>query len=122
VERTDVPNETQRSICVAFWQPEQGAVLAGYLDKYLKTCEQISTSTGVWAEKSSIFRQNVLEYLFPDIADDARALGRIRGWLTAAVTEDGAPLGEMVKHLTSERLDAAERAHRCQQAALLAGD
>jgi hypothetical protein len=31
------------------------------------------------------------------------------------VTAVGAPLGDMVKHIVSERLDAADRAHRCQQ-------
>ncbi|WP_370518805.1 aminopeptidase N [Microlunatus sp. Gsoil 973] len=115
VDRNDVPNETQRQICAAFWQPDQAGVLDGYLDKYLKAAEEISTSTGVWAEKSSIFRQNVLTYLFPDIADDAALLGRVHGWLAAGVTAVGAPLGDMVKHIVSERLDAADRAHRCQQ-------
>jgi aminopeptidase N len=117
VDGNDIPNETQRQICIAFWQPGQQDVLAGYLDKYLRAAEDISTSTGVWADKSSIFRQNVLTYLFPDIADDAGLLGRVRGWLTAGVTASGAPLGDMVKHLAAERLDAEERAHRCQQAA-----
>jgi len=114
VDGNDVPNETQRQICESFWQPGQDEVLDGYLDKYLKAAEEISTSTGVWAEKSSIFRQNVLTYLFPAIADDAAKIGRLQGWLTAAVTESGAPLGDMVKHIVAERLDGADRAHRCQ--------
>ena len=53
-----------------------------------------------------------------DIADDAGKLGRVRGWLLAGITEAGSPLGDMVKHLAAERLDGAERAHRCQQAEL----
>ena len=122
VDSTDVPNETQRQICMAFWQRGQDDALQGYLDKYLQAGEEISTSRGVWAEKSSIFRQNVLQYLFPAIADDSAALGRVRGWLTGGNTAEGAPLGEMVKHLVAERLDAAERAHRCQQAAILGAD
>jgi len=116
VESNDIPNETQRRICEAFWQPDQEQVLDGYLDRFLKTAEEISTSTGIWAEKSSIFRQNVLTYLFPDIADDAALIGRVHGWLAAGVTAAGAPLGDMVKHIVSERLDGADRAHRCQQA------
>ena len=114
VDGNDVPNETQRQICAAFWQPGQEEALAGYLDKYLKAAEEISTSTGIWAQKSSIFRQNVLVLLFPDIADDAAKIGRLQGWLAAGVTEAGAPLGDMVKHIVAERLDGADRAHRCQ--------
>ncbi|HEY9294286.1 MAG TPA: aminopeptidase N [Microlunatus sp.] len=117
VDENDIPNETQRQICAAFWQPGQSEVLDGYLDKYLNAAEQISTSTGIWADKSSIFRQNVLTYLFPDIADNAAAIGRVRGWLLAGVTANGGPLGDMVKHLAAEQLDSVERAHRCQQAA-----
>ena len=116
VDGNEIPNETQRQICLGFWQQGQDEILAPYLDRYLKAAEQISTSTGVWADKSSIFRQNVLTYLFPDIADDAGKLGRVRGWLLAGITEAGAPLGDMVKHLASERLAEADRAHRCQQA------
>ncbi|QDP95877.1 aminopeptidase N [Microlunatus elymi] len=117
VDGNDIPNETQRQICLAFWQPGQADVLSDYLDKYLNAAEQISTSAGIWAQKSSIFRQNVLTYLFPDIADDAAFIGRVRGWLAAGVTANGGPLGDMVKHLVAEELDAVERAHRCQQAA-----
>ena len=118
VDGNDIPNETQRQICAAFWQPGQEEVLDGYLDKYLKTAEAISTSTGIWAEKSSIFRQNVLTYLFPSVADDVAKIGRLHGWLTAGVTEAGAPLGDMVKHIVAERLDGADRANRCQRADL----
>jgi aminopeptidase N len=119
VDGNDIPNETQRQICAAFWQQGQGEVLDGYLDRYLKAADEISTSTGIWAEKSSAFRQNVLTFLFPDIADQAARLGRMHGWLAAGVTGNGAPLGDMVKHIIAERLDGADRAHRCQQAAFL---
>ncbi len=116
VEGNDIPNETQRQICRSFSQPDQEELLAGYVDRYLTAAEDISTSSGVWADKSSIFRQNVLVYLFPHAADDPALLGRLRGWLTAGVTASGAPLGDMVRHLASEQLDAEERARRCQYA------
>jgi aminopeptidase N len=117
VDGNEIPNETQRRICVSFWQPRQQAALAGFTDRYLAAAEEISTSEGIWAQKSSALRQNVLQYLFPAIADEGAELQRVQQWLDGGRTRTGAPLGDMVKHLAAERLDGQQRAHRCQLAA-----
>jgi aminopeptidase N len=117
VDGNEIPNETQRRICRSFWQPRQQEALAGFTERYLTAAEQISTSEGIWAQKSSALRQNVLQYLFPAIADEEAHLDRVQRWLHGGRTHTGAPLGDMVKHLAAEQLDGQQRAHRCQLAA-----
>lgn len=108
VDGDDLPNETQRSICRAFWQQGQKDVLEPYVERYLAEVEKISAAEGVWRTKGLSLRDNVLIDLFPD-ADMTRArLDRIDQWLAST------SLADSVERLLVERRDDVARALRCQ--------
>ncbi len=107
----DTPNETHAQICGQFMQFDQDAVLAPYADRYLDTVAAINAGTDGWAGRSTTIRQHVLMLLFPRPLADRAYLDRVNRWLA-----DHQPT-DFVARLVSERVDDAERALRCQDAA-----
>jgi len=78
VVRDDVPNETQRSIALAFHVAGQDELLAPYVGKYL------DSAAGVW-EKYGVQRASVvLEYLFPRTLANRETLDTVTGWLESS--------------------------------------
>jgi aminopeptidase N len=100
--RTDVPNETQRSIALAFQVPGQTDVLAPYVERYL------DLAASVWEEKGTYRASLILVFLFPSAMVDDETVGRVRSWLD---TTDANPAA---RRLVSEGLADLERALRAQ--------
>lgn len=103
VNRTDVPNETRRSIALAFQVHGQEEVLEPYVDKYLKMAETVLEDKGVWMARVA------LEYLFPLANPSQQNLEKVDSWLSA--TEAGAA----TKRYVSEGRDDLARALRAQK-------
>ena len=108
VDSEDVPNETQKRICLQFWQRGQDEVLQPYSERYLQTADDISASRGVWARKGISLRKNVLAFLFPQPRDASAFVDRLDDW---ASTPD---LADSVRRVVDERRDDTVRALRCQ--------
>ena len=104
VNRTDVPNETRRSIALAFQVHGQEEVLEPYVDKYLKMAETVLEDKGVWMARVA------LEYLFPLANPSQENLEKVDSWLN--VTKSGAA----TKRYVSEGRDDLARALRAQKA------
>jgi len=75
VVRDDVPNETQRSVALAFQVAGQDEVLAPYVDTYL------AAAATIWEEKGTQLGSNVLDYMFPRPLASAELLARVDAWL-----------------------------------------
>ncbi|MEA5155064.1 aminopeptidase N [Raineyella sp.] len=72
----DVPNETQRSICLSFWRPGQEDLLRPYADRFLDVIKVMGAGAGGWDKKGIALRENVLKHLFPAlVADEAFLAG-----------------------------------------------
>jgi len=81
VVRQDVPNETQRSVCRAFWQPRQDEVLAPYVDAYLEAAPE------AWKRMGPQLATTMLVGLFPRHGD-AEVLARVDEFLAQASLGD----------------------------------
>ena len=110
-ESDDVPNGTQRAVCLAFWQRGQDEVLAPYVERYLETAATISRNEGGWATRGSSLRANVLRFLFPTPRDLEAFVDQLDAW------RSDTPLIESVRRSVEEGRDNALRALRCQTAA-----
>ncbi len=110
-EQDDVPNGTQRTVCLAFWQRGQDDVLAPYEQRYLETAAAISAGRDGWAHRGNSQRTNVLRFLFPTPRRLAPFVERLDAW--RAETD----LIESVRRAIEEGRDNALRALRCQEAA-----
>jgi aminopeptidase N len=75
VERDDVPNETMRSIAIAFAQPGQDHVLQPYLQKYLAIADHI------WDERGVHYASTVLGFMFPAVLATPATLAAVDEWL-----------------------------------------
>jgi aminopeptidase N len=75
---SNTPNETQRSIVLAFAQHGQDEVLAPYLDKYLEAAEDMWERLGT--HKASV----ALEYIFPKPLASQALLYRVDSWLESS--------------------------------------
>ena len=75
VVRDDVPNETQRSVVLAFMQHGQDELLEPYVEKYLATAETM------WEEKGTQRASTALEFLFPRPLASRELLDRVTSWL-----------------------------------------
>jgi aminopeptidase N len=75
VHRDDVPNETQRSIVLAFQVPGQDEALRPYVDKYLEVAGTI------WEEKGTQRASTVLAYMFPRQLASPELLDKVDRWL-----------------------------------------
>jgi len=109
VEDPQVPNETQRSICLAFQQPGQEEVLRPYTNSFFEVAEAISAGRDGWPERGTARRDNVLDYLFP--TDATRELvSRVEHWMST--TE----LAPAVRRSISESQDDLLRSLNAQAA------
>jgi aminopeptidase N len=78
VVRGDVPNETQRSIALAFNVAGQEDLLRPYLARYL---DQAAT---IWEEKGTQRASTMLEYMFPRTLVSAETLDAVDAWLESS--------------------------------------
>jgi aminopeptidase N len=106
VIRDDVPNETQRSIAIAFHQRGQDEVLAPYRDKYLEM------ATTIWDERGVQRASTALSYLFPLIPSSAETLAAVDHWLETTEANPAAKRlvsegrADMARHLQGQARDA----------------
>ncbi len=84
VEDEDVPNETQRSIALAFQVPGQQDVLAPFVERYLAMAET------VWERKGPHGASVVLQGLFPRVINTQDTLDRVTSWLRENHANPGA--------------------------------
>jgi len=78
VVRDDVPNETQRSISMAFNVTGQEEVLAPYLEKYL------GMAGTIWEEKGTQRASAALEGLFPRTLVSQSTIDAVDDWLASS--------------------------------------
>ncbi len=109
VDENDVTATAHRAICLSFWQRGQDEVLAPYIDSYFATAAEISAGGGVWAEKGTQLRTNVLTNLFPQPGDLADLLTRLDAWLADV------DLADFARRIIAERRDEAARSLHCQR-------
>ncbi|CAN5571845.1 aminopeptidase N [soil metagenome] len=103
IVRDDVPNETQRSIAMAFQIPGQDEVLEPYVDKYL---EKAAT---LWEEKGTQRATSCLIFLFPRALVRRDILDRVDDWLASTQVNPAA------RRLVGEGRADLERALRAQE-------
>ena len=80
----NVPNETHRSICLAFMRFGQEELLAPYVEKYLQAADDIWDRLGT--QKAS----TALEYIFPAPLASPELLERLDTWLESSPANPGA--------------------------------
>ncbi len=80
----DVPNETQRSIALAFQVPGQDEVLEPFVQRYLEMAEK------VWEHKGPHGASVVLQALFPRAMPTQATLDRVTEWLAGNPANPGA--------------------------------
>jgi aminopeptidase N len=78
VIRDDVPNETQRSIALAFNVPGQSEVLKPFLARYL------DIASTIWEEKGTQRASTVLEHMFPRALATPDTLDTVDAWLESS--------------------------------------
>jgi aminopeptidase N len=100
--RDDVPNETQRSIVLAFQAYGQDDVLQPYVEKYLAAAETM------WDEKGTQRASTALEYIFPKQLASQELLDRVDQWLETSTANPAA------KRYVREGRDDVARALRAQ--------
>ena len=100
--RDDVPNETQRSIVLAFQAYGQDEVLAPYVEKYLAAADTM------WEEKGTQRASTALEYIFPKQLASQELLDRVDAWL------ESSPANPAAKRYVREGRDDVARALRAQ--------
>ena len=100
--RDDVPNETQRSIVLAFQAYGQDEVLAPYVEKYLAAADTM------WEEKGTQRASTALEYIFPKHLASQELLDRVDAWL------ESSPANPAAKRYVREGRDDVARALRAQ--------
>jgi aminopeptidase N len=76
--RDDIPNETQRSVVLAFQCHGQEDVLAPYVEKYLAAADTM------WEEKGTQRASTALEYIFPRPLASQELLDRVDAWLESS--------------------------------------
>jgi aminopeptidase N len=102
--RTDVPNETRRSVAHAFQVSGQADVVAPYVDRYLEMAETVLEDKGVW------MAQVALTPLFPLANPSQATLEKVDAWLAKTSA------GPATVRYVSEGRDDLARALRAQQA------
>ncbi len=100
--RDDVPNETQRSIVLAFQAYGQDEVLGPYVEKYLTAAETL------WEEKGTQRASTALEHIFPKPLASQALLDRVDAWLESSTANPAA------KRYVREGRDDVARALRAQ--------
>ncbi len=102
VMQPGTPNETSRSIALAFMRREQDHVLGPYLARYLEAAETVWDTLGT--HKASV----VLDHMFPRALASPALLEQVDAWLETSPAKDGA------KRYVSEGRDDAARALAAQ--------
>jgi len=92
----ETPNETQRSVALAFNKPGQAEVLAPYVDKYLAGVD--STWDRLGPHKAAV----ALEHMFPRLLASPELLDKVDAWLASASANPGA-----LRKVTEGRADVA---------------
>jgi aminopeptidase N len=106
IERDDVPNETQRSVALAFPAAGQAELLAPYLEKYLSVADTI------WEEKGVQRASTALEYMFLMPLVSEQTLARIDQWLVESKANPAAKRyvnegrSDMARALAAQAKDA----------------
>jgi aminopeptidase N len=100
--RDDVPNETQRSIVLAFSAFGQDEVLTPYVEKYLTAADTM------WEDKGTQRASTALEFIFPKHLASQDLLDRLDQWL------DQSPANPAAKRYVRENRDDVARALRAQ--------
>jgi aminopeptidase N len=98
----NVPNETHRSICLAFMRYGQEELLQPYVEKYLEAADDLWDRLGT--QKAS----TALEYIFPKPLASQALLDRLDAWLKSSPANPGA------KRYVREGRDDVARALRAQ--------
>jgi len=99
----ETPNETSRSIVLAFMRHGQADVLAPYLEQYLDAAETMWETLGT--HKASV----VLEHIFPRPLASPELLQRVDGWLASSEAKAG------VKRYVAEGRSDVARALAAQE-------
>jgi aminopeptidase N len=99
----NVPNETHRSVCLAFMRYGQEELLAPYVEKYLQAADDI------WERLGTQKASTALEYAFPRPLASAELLDRLDSWL------DSSPANPGAKRYVREGRDDVARALRAQE-------
>ena len=105
----NVPNETHRSICLAFMRFGQEELLAPYVEKYLQAADDI------WERLGTQKASTALEYTFPAPLASPELLERLDTWL------DSSPANPGAKRYVREGRDDVARALRAQEKDAAAG-
>ena len=106
VEREDTPNETQRSIALAFGVAGQRELLAPYLERYLTTADTIWERLGT--QRATV----ALEHLFPMPLVSPETVARVDEWLETSSANPAAKRyvregrADMVRALAAQERDA----------------
>ncbi len=108
---TDVPNETQRAICYAFWQPGQEEVLAPWAGHFLEVIDAMAAGRDGWDRKGIALRENVLRGLFPSLVADEAFLAGLDAFVA------GHDLPAPIARSLAENRDDALRALHAQRVA-----
>ena len=107
VVRDDVPNETHRSVVLAFMQPGQQELLAPYVEKYLEVADTL------WEEKGTQRASTALEFLFPRPLASPELLDRVSAWLQESPANPSAKryvhegAADVERYLAGQVTDAA---------------
>jgi aminopeptidase N len=104
--RDDIPNETQRSIVLAFQCHDQEEVLAPYVDRYLAAADTM------WEEKGTQRASTALEYIFPRPLASQELLDKIDAWLATSEANPAAKRyvqegrADVARYLAAQAKDA----------------
>jgi aminopeptidase N len=107
--RDDIPNETQRSIVLAFQCHDQDDVLAPYVDKYLAAADTM------WEEKGTQRASTALEYIFPRPLASQELLDKVDAWLATSEANPAAKRyvregrADVARYLAAQARDAQPR-------------
>jgi len=96
VVRDDTPNETQRSIVLAFQVHDQEEVLAPYVQKYLDSAETL------WEHLGTHRASTALNFLFPRPLASPELLATVDAWLETTTADPAA-----VRYVNEGRADVA---------------
>ena len=94
--RDDVPNETHRSVVLAFQAPGQDDVLTPYVDRYLAAVDT------TWERLGSHKASTALEFIFPRPLASRELLAKVDAWLETSSANPGA-----IRYVQEGRADVA---------------
>ena len=102
----DTPNETHRSVAMAFMRQGQDEVLSPYVDRYLDAV------AGTWQTLGAHKGAVALNNLFPRVLVSPEVLAKVDAWLASADVNPGAlryvqeGRGDLVRALAAQECDA----------------